>query len=312
MGCALVGGEALIDFISRDAGKTLSEAEIFEKRIGGSPLNVAVGLSRLGDEVEFLSKVADDPFGKGILDFLKKEGIGTSHMVVDRGGKTALAFVSLADGKPQFTFYGADASYTKLTFDEIDVDTDDVDIFHFGSISMLSSPTSETLMNLFQKLSGRTITSFDPNVRPDLVEDRKSFLDLIGPILKGVDILKLSDEDLEFIWDGDFETFVKAFERKGKLTILTLGERGSVLSWGEEFLKIPASRLEKVVDTTGCGDAYMAGVLHVILEGGLDSKSAVKAAKFGSVVAGIVAGRLGAASSMPTLEEALKIWGGSM
>ncbi len=305
MSYILCAGEALYDFISKDKGKSLGESVLFEKRPGGAPLNVAVGLARLGNTVEYLTKLSDDPFGRGLKEFLESEGVGTSHVVVESKGRTTLAFVSLGeDGKPDFAFYREGASDTKLTMDEVRVNPSEVVLYHFGSISLLDPPSSETFLKLFEMFSGRVPTSFDPNVRPSLIKNKEDYIRSLEAVLEKADVLKLSEEDMVYIFgDVDLIRFVRRYGRENKATFLTLGERGSVVFCCGKVFEHSAVVVGNVVDTTGCGDAYMAGVIHVLASKGLDKASVSEALELASVVAGIVATRFGAANSMPTLEE---------
>jgi fructokinase len=304
----LCAGEALFDFISKNPGMGLGRSVLFEKRPGGAPFNVAVGLSRLGDDVAFLTKLADDSFGKALKETMEKEGINTDYVVVEGGYKTTLAFVALDEnGRPDFEFYRENAADMNLRFSEVSVDFSKVSFYHFGSISIIQPPSSETFSEIFCRLEGKAITSFDPNVRRNLIKDRNAYLEKLREILKDVDVLKLSDTDMEYIvGEVNLEGFVKMYSRENKATFLTLGEKGSVAYYGGKIIKQKALKFGKTVDTTGCGDAYMAGVIHVINKEGLSLESVKRAAELGSLIAGIVATRYGAASAIPKIEELRK------
>ncbi len=297
----LCAGEALIDFISMEKGKKLSQVNTFKKRPGGAPFNVAVALSRLKNRVSFLSRISSDSFGSFLIDFMKREGIDTSNVVIDHLHHTTLAFVSIDEGgKPDFEFYGENSADSNLTLDDIkDLKIDEFSAFHFGSISLVRDPTSKTLLDLFERFVGKVLTFFDPNVRASLIKSRDEFLERIEPVLRKADIVKLSEEDLAYLGYEDLEEFVRDFGREGKMTFLTLGKEGSVGYFKGKIYRVKAFVDGEVVDTTGCGDAYMAGLIHVLVRGG-DGEEAME---FANRLAGVVATRYGAASAMPRVEE---------
>src|SRR6266404_8696906 len=115
----LVGGEALYDLISTNPGAGLAGTKAFEKRVGGSPFNIAVGVRRLGTPVTFVGKFGDDQFGEALVEFLKNESIDVTHIVREEGTKTTLAFVAVdKEGKPEFRFYRDHAADISLRSDE--------------------------------------------------------------------------------------------------------------------------------------------------------------------------------------------------
>ncbi len=299
----LCAGEALFDFISQDSGKSLRDSELFRRRPGGAPMNTAVGLSRLGNRVKFLSKLSSDQFGEALKEFMKKEGVETDLIKLSKGLKTTLAFVAVDEsGKPDFTFYREQAADMNLRREELRIDPSEVSVYHFGSISLIEGPSSETFLSLFEELREFSITSFDPNIRKSLIKDRKTYLDKIRGVLERAHIVKLSDEDMSFISGyDDIEKFVRKYRRFDKVTIMTMGEKGSVVHFNGKVRQQKAWAPSEVVDTTGCGDAFIAGFLHVINRDGINWESVKRAQTFGTVSAGIVATRVGAASAMPSL-----------
>ncbi len=303
----LCAGEALIDFISKNPGKGLKGTEIFEKRAGGSPMNVAVGLARIGDRVKFLGKISRDNFGEFLIEFLEERGVETDLVVRDDTAKTTLAFVALDEsGKPSFEFYGQRTADTALEIDEIpELNTEDISIFHFGSIALLFEPTGTTLEHLFEKLSTKVRTSFDPNIRTNLISDEKSYLKRIENILRRADVVKMSSEDAVYLTgSSDILDVVERYSRQDKITVLTMGSKGSVGFFDGNVIEKESWTPGEVLDTTGCGDAYMAGLIHVLSNVEEFSKEALeRAMDFGTVLAGFVATRYGAASAMPSFEE---------
>ena len=198
----LCGGEILLDFISKETGEGLDHSILFEKRPGGSIFNVVVALRRLGVPVSFLTKIGGDEFAQGLMDIVRREKINTECLKRDINLKTTLAFVAVnKEGKPEFRFYRDNAADTMLTISEVkDINPKNYSMYHFGSISLLEKPASDAyleLLNMFYK--EKVITSFDPNIRPSLIKDKKDFLNMFFKISKMVDILKMSDDDLKYI-----------------------------------------------------------------------------------------------------------------
>ena len=172
----LCGGEILLDFISKEVGKGLDQSVLFEKRPVGSIFNVAVALRRLGTPVSFLTKIGGDEFAHGLMDIIRQEKMNIECLIRDINLKTTLAFVAInKEGKPEFRFYRENAADTMLTVPEIkEINPKNYSIYHFGSISLLKKPVSEAyleLLNMFDK--EKVIISFDPNIRPPLIKDKK-------------------------------------------------------------------------------------------------------------------------------------------
>lgn len=298
----LCAGEALIDFVSIDVGD-LKRSKVFEKRPGGSPLNVALALSRLGDRVKFLGKLSSDPFGSFLRELMENEGIDTSLMRISDEHSTTLAFVAVDEsGNPDFTFYRNGAADRYLRADEVSLNPEDFSIYHFGSMAIVDGETSRALLKIFEDFLGKTLISFDPNIRRSVIVDRESYLRKIDPVLRYADIVKLSDEDMEYISGSlDVEEFVRSYGRKDKITIMTMGRSGSILYKGGKIHHQDAFVFGDTVDTTGCGDAFVAGILHVVNLEGTDWTVLKKAMEFASKISGIVATRRGA--DMPRIED---------
>jgi len=310
----LCGGEILLDFISKEVGKGLDHSVLFEKRPGGSIFNVVVGLRRLGVSVSFLTKVGGDEFAQGLMDIVRREKINSECLKRDINLKTTLAFVAVnKEGKPEFRFYRDNAADTMLTIPEVrDINPKNYSIYHFGSISLLEKPASDAyleLLNMFYK--EKVITSFDPNIRPSLIKDKKDFLNMFFKISKMVDILKMSDDDLKYITGlGDAKEGLRKILNKinSSLILVTLGKNGVLSYYKGQFMHTPTFNKIRIKETTGCGDAFMAAVIYRLLKN--DNFPVFSRSKltdiltFANGVATIVGTRYGASNSMPQLQEA--------
>jgi fructokinase len=307
----LCSGEILFDFISREPMKGLEGTTLFEKKPGGAPFNISVGLHRLGVPMEFLAKIGMDEFGSALLEYLKSLGISTSYVIREQGTKTPIAFAALdGEGKPEFRFYWDHAAHLSLKSQEIEeIDPLNFSLFHFGAIVLLEEPSASTYLELFERFTSRGVkTSFDPNIRRSAIEDHDSFRAIVKGIISRVDILKLSDDDLLYICDSDnLDVALSRLEvRPDTLVFLTLGSRGSTVYRGRTSVKRDGF---KVKVTTGCGDSFMAAVISRLYNmsdeelRNLTEKDLGSILTFANAEAAIVATRYGGASSMPTESE---------
>eukprot|EP01136_Pigoraptor_vietnamica_P033907 Opistho-1_new@97275 len=195
-------GEALIDMICTDKGKSLSEGNNFLKKPGGAPTNVAAAIAALGGKVELAAKVGNDPFGKQLIQVMQEFGVSTRWMLADDTHFTTFAFVSLMeDGERDFVFNrGADGQLSREEVDAIDLE--EVSIIHFGSATgFLPGPLQAAYQSLLQKALQKNIfISFDPNYRHLLFpNDTQTFIDQSWNFLKACHFFKLSDEEAMLI-----------------------------------------------------------------------------------------------------------------
>ena len=305
----LCAGEILIDFISENKGKKLVESDTFKKKPGGSPFNIAVGVSRLGTKVSFLGKLGKDPFSTFLMKVLEFEGIDTSNIVVDENCKTTLAFVARDEkGNPDFVFFRENPADRLLRIEEVNINPSDFSLYHFGSISILEDPSRSTYIELMKKFNEKGVPiSFDPNVRPGLIRDRKRFLEDFYKISSSVSILKMSYDDLVYITqEKSLDKALSKIKVKDETVVfITLGEKGCFVQYRKDREHIPAFKVQEV-DATGCGDAFMAAVIHKYLESKPKSfEDVVNMGKFANAVSAIVLTKVGGANSMPYMEEVM-------
>lgn len=257
-------GEALIDMICVDTGKSLSEGNNFLKKTGGAPTNVAAAISALGGNVQLAAKVGADPFGNQLVEEMQSFGVSTKWMLQDKNFFTTFAFVSLMkDGERDFYFNrGADG---QLTREEIEgINLDEISIIHFGSATaFLTGPLQAAYLSLLHKaLKKEIFISFDPNFRQLLIKDKQSFIDQSWSFLNCCHFFKVSDEEAMLITGGTtLETAAKILLEKTTATFaITLGKEGTMLGFNNSTVIIPSIAV-KPVDTTGAGDAFVGAVL---------------------------------------------------
>jgi len=259
-------GEALIDFICTDGSENLTEAITFSKKAGGAPANVAAGLGKLGAKVLLISKTGKDPFGIFLKSKLENMGVDCSFFILDKNSKTSLAFVSIGkDGERDFTFFREKAGDTLLRKKDISISIfKKARIFHFGSISLIKNPTRKTLIYCLKKAKQNNLfITYDPNIRLNLWKNEKEALQRISDAFKYADLVKLSDSEVELLSrEKDLKKGLIKLKNLGpKIIIATLGKDGALLFYENNLEKVEGLSV-KVVDTTGAGDGFMAGLLY--------------------------------------------------
>jgi fructokinase len=259
-------GEALIDMICTDKGKSLSQGENFLKKPGGAPTNVAAAIAALGGEVELAAKVGVDPFGKHLIDVMESFGVSTKWMLQDENNFTTFAFVSLMEnGERDFYFNrGADG---QLSRDEVNaINLNEFSIVHFGSATgFLPGPLQAAYQSLLQKsLQQEVLISFDPNYRHLLFQqDKQSFIDQSWNFLNSCHFFKVSDEEaLMLTGKQTVKDAADVFLRKlTAVFAITLGKDGTLLGRNGKTTIIKSIEINPV-DTTGAGDAFVGAVLY--------------------------------------------------
>jgi fructokinase len=259
-------GEALIDMICTDKGKSLSAGQNFLKMPGGAPTNVAAAIAALGGEVELAAKVGNDPFGKGLVEVMQSFGVSTKWMLQDEHYFTTFAFVSLMeDGERDFIFNrGADGELSRAEIDEINLN--DFGIIHFGSATaFLPGPLQTAYQGLLQKALQKNIfISFDPNYRHLLFKNNtQTFIDQSWNFLESCDFFKVSDEEAILITGAaTLNDAVKILHKKTNAVFtVTLGKDGTMFCMNQETIIVSSIHV-KAVDTTGAGDAFVGAVLY--------------------------------------------------
>ena len=259
-------GEALIDLICTDKGKSLSEGQNFLKKAGGAPTNVAAAIAALGGEVELAAKVGADPFGKHLIEVMQSFGVSTKWVLQDENSFTTFAFVSLMEnGERDFYFNrGADGQLTRQEVEDINLD--EFSIIHFGSATgFLPGPLQTAYQALLQKaLVNDIFISFDPNYRHLLFQNNsKSFIDQSWNFLEYCHFFKVSDEEALLITGAvTLNDAVDILLKKTKAVFaITLGKEGTLHGMNNSTVIIPSIKVNPV-DTTGAGDAFVGAVLY--------------------------------------------------
>lgn len=265
-------GEALIDMLPR---QTSGGEPAFAPYAGGAVFNTAIALGRLGAPVEFFSGLSTDLFGQQIMRVLAQSKAGTRYAHF-AARPTTLAFVELKDGHASYLFYDEGTAGRMLSPQDLPELADDVDALLFGAISLIPEPCGSTYEALMAREYGRRVTMLDPNIRPGFIPDRAKHADRIRRMIGMADIVKLSDEDLNwFDEEGSREAIVSRWLDKGpKLIVVTCGGDGAVGYTKNHSVSVRPEKVE-VVDTVGAGDTFNAGILASLHEQKLLTKPAL-------------------------------------
>lgn len=308
-------GEALVDFLPDRRGQRVRDVARWTPCLGGAPANVAVGLSRLGAKSALVGATGDDEFGWFLKHGLAREGVDVSRLRQTREGKTGLGFVSLTkNGERSFMFYRQRSAETFL-------DTRDTHgarklfsrtkVLHAGTNSLLQPRARAAVRDaLSEAFSAGQITSIDPNLRLHLWKDPSVLQRLLSQLVTRCAIVKLSDEEISFVTGtSDVDRALKLLERRGVVVgVVTLGARGAAVRFRGETRRVPAPKV-KVVDTTGAGDGFSAGLLYGLtrqygtraqLEQG-DLDAILGHARLGCIVGSHAVTKLGAVAGLPRL-----------
>jgi fructokinase len=300
----VVGGESLIDLISKPIGP--DGARELVAKAGGSPMNCAIALARLGMESGFLCPISRDSFGDFILEPLNRAGV---HLLLrDRVREPSTLAVVTDDGKgnPRYAFYReADRAFTRDGL--IAALPADLTLFQIGGFCTIEPDDAAIWMAVAKEAArnGATI-SIDPNVRPSLVADMDAYRRRLEAALDLANIVKLSEEDVHYLDPNiSLEGFAAELLRKPNcsLVIITLGAEGSLAFNAMASVRSPIYPATPGGDNVGAGDTLMAGVLAWLAGQNalapddlaqLDAAALQQMLWFGAVAAGINCSRIGA------------------
>lgn len=256
-------GDAVVDLLPDGEGRLLQCP-------GGAPANVAVGIARLGGQSAFIGRVGDDPFGRFMAKTLADEKVDVKSMRLDPAHRTSTVVVDLDDhGERSFTFMVRPSA--DLFLESADLPTFSAgEWLHVCSIALSAEPSRSTTFEAMAAIrEAGGYVSFDPNIRPDLWPDENELRRCLEQALQSADVVKLSVEELAFL-TGNVEVNVGLdtlmARCPARLVLVTQGKEG-VIAWHQGTVKhYPATPVE-CVDTTGAGDAFVAGLLYGLAAG---------------------------------------------
>ena len=308
-------GELLIDFTEN--GQSEQGNPLLEANPGGAPCNVLAMLQKLGRHTAFIGKVGKDMFGRQLRAAAESAGICMDYLLEDPYVPTTLAFVkTFPNGDRDFSFYREPGADMMLQASELPQDVlKDTRIFHFGSLSMThSEPRLATRKAVSLAKSEGALISFDPNLRPPLWHSLEDAREQIAWGLSRCDILKIADNELEFMTgETNFDRGAEILKNRYpniQLLNVTAGASGSYSYSGNLRAFVPGFLLGGTIETTGAGDTFCACVLHYVLSNGLNALSEAKLRemlRFANAAAYLVTTKKGAIRSMPDEEQVNEI-----
>jgi fructokinase len=272
-------GEVLIDMFPSELGLALADVPAFQPKPGGAPGNAAVAAQRLGAQAAFIGQVGDDAFGHHLIEVLKNEGVETRGMRVDTEARTTMAFIAKPDeNTAEYVFYRNPGADTRLTVDELDTSLlEETKVFHFGSVSLSDEPVrSATLAAIQIAKEAGALVSYDVNYRPALWRSPDEAIQTAMDMIGQVDLLKVNEvelalltgqEEIEITPEKLAEASQILLDKGPELVIVTLGPDGSFFQTANGSDYVPGFKA-KTVDSVGCGDSFIAGLLTRLIAGG--------------------------------------------
>lgn len=254
-------GEALIDFLPR---KLADGAAAYQPFVGGGIFNTSIALGRLGVKTGFFSGLSTDFFGDMLRDGLKASKVDLRY-VKTWDKPSTLAFVKLTNGQAQYSFFDDNSASRMLTVKDLPRLDDKVEALHFGSISLIPEPGGSTLEALMKREAKRRVLSIDPNIRPSQIKNRRAHVARLNRMIAMTDIVKISDEDIEWMTGKrDLKAVARKWLKSGaKIVVITKGADGMEGFTARDHIVQPAVKV-KVADTVGAGDTINAGLLAAL------------------------------------------------
>lgn len=263
-------GEVLVDFIGHQEGVMINETRDYHRYLGGSPTNVAMNATRLGLNTIMVATVGKDGFGTYIAERLNEVGVNTDHLSVLDDKSTSVIFVSRSEGTPDFIPYrSADCCiYEEQITKDILANTT---IFHTTCFALSKNPAQKTILKKAQEAYDLGCKlSIDLNYARKLWKSQKKAFKVIDTYCQFNPLIKISEDDMLRLFEKELphEDIFKFFHDKGVDTVcLTLGSKGVKLSQkGHEIIQMPAIKIDKVMDSTGAGDAFWSGFLFAYIK----------------------------------------------
>ena len=273
-------GDSLFDLFA-EAGDDVGAISL-AGRVGGSALNAALGLARLGHDSAYFSNISSDLYGRRLRAFMEREGIDQS-LLIPTERNTTLAIVSLGpDGSPQYSFYIEGTADRSIAVDDVPANLPGaIEAIHIGgSYSTVTEPTASALAKLVRQERDRRFISYDPNIRASVVPDLDVWRAKVAELAPLAAMVKASEEDLLLLYpDRPIESVLADWTSAGAdLAVVTRGGEGAMALTSSGIEARVTGRHIVVADTVGAGDTFQAAMLAGLKERGHLSRSALKAA----------------------------------
>ena len=255
-------GDALIDFLPVTS---VDGRDAIVPAAGGSCLNIAIGMARLGAPAGFVGGISTDLFGRMIADHATASSVDLRYATRSEH-QTTLAFVRTVAGEPQYAFYDEGTATRNWTYRPGSIPFDQIEAVHVGSTTLTNDKGAAEVLAMLGDARGSATISFDPNCRPKLVKDKARYVAQMDAFAAAADIVRMSDVDFEFLYGGgDYAGRARSLIEAGAgLVVVTRGIKGAV-AWHKEagVVEVEAPAVD-VVDTIGAGDSFQAALLFAL------------------------------------------------
>lgn len=259
-------GDALIDFVPT---KNADGREAVMPAVGGSCLNVAIGIARLGAPTGFVGGISTDLFGRMIADHATASNVELG-LATRSDHQTTLAFVRIVAGESHYAFYDAETATRSWTYRHGSIPFDTVEAVHVGSTTLVNDQGAAETKALIADARASSTISFDPNCRPNLVQDKPAYLARMVEFAASADLIKMSDVDFACLFGEEpYQQRASALLGQGtSLVVITRGNNGAV-AWHAKAgqVEVEAPKVE-VADTIGAGDSFQAALLFALYKQG--------------------------------------------
>ncbi|HTG25777.1 MAG TPA: carbohydrate kinase [Reyranella sp.] len=255
-------GDALVDFLPVTA---VDRREAFVPAVGGSCLNVAVGMARLGVETGFVGGISTDLFGRMIADHARASQVDLRFATLS-DHQTTLAFVRTVGGEPQYAFYDEGTASRHWTYRSGVLPFDRIEAIHVGSTTLVDEQSAAETLALVQEARRSVAISFDPNCRPNLVTDKRRYVERMAAFAEAAHIVRMSDVDFDYLYGAEDPARRAAalLAAGASLVIVTRGAQGAE-AWHKAARSVAvAAPAGPVVDTIGAGDSFQAALLFAL------------------------------------------------
>lgn len=299
----LLVGEPMELFMANSEGK-LEDIESYNCAVAGAEYNVAIGLTRLGHSVGYLTKLGNDPFARFIIKSMNKNSISTDLITFSDERKTGFMLKGMKAGDPETFYFRKNSAASDISCEDIEkLDLTDYTWLHMtGIFPALSEKTKVAAIRLIEKARENNMTvSFDPNLRPALWKDQKTMVETLNVLAKDCDYIFPGIAEAKILTGKDNEKEASEFYHNigVKNVFMKIGKKGVYVSTKEDSFVVRGCPVKKVVDTVGAGDGFAAGVISAVNEG----LSLKEAARRGNAIGGIQITFRGDNEGLPTHEQ---------
>ncbi|HEX9211320.1 MAG TPA: carbohydrate kinase [Bradyrhizobium sp.] len=267
-------GDALIDFVPT---RNADGREAVMPAVGGSCLNVAIGMARLGAPTGFVGGISTDMFGRMIADHAAASKVELG-LATRSDHQTTLAFVRIVAGESHYAFYDAETATRNWIYRRGSIPFDTVEALHVGSTTLVNDQGAAETKALIADARGSSTISFDPNCRPNLVKDKLAYLARMAEFAGSADLIKMSDVDFAYVHGEEpYQQRASAMLGQGtSLVVITLGNNGAI-AWHAHAgqIEVTAPKVE-VADTIGAGDSFQAALLFALHKQGRLARQQLK------------------------------------